>query len=641
VSRKRKPSRRRSRSRRRRLLIVLAIVVPLVVLAATAAGGAVYFGASCDLSSLRPVRQTDSSLVYGANGSLIGVLPAVENRTAVPRDEIGSWMPKATVAIEDRRFYQHGGVDPIGILRALVADVSAGHIVQGGSTITQELVRNLYLSPEQTLQRKVVEACLAIKLARAWPRDRILTAYLNDVYYGNHAYGIEAAAETYFSVPARSLTLEQAALLAGLPQAPSYYDPLHNPAAALGRRDAVLRALERSGAISAEQYATATHDRSLHLRPSPAYASREPYFVGYVENLLEQAYGAATVRAGGLKIYTTIRPRLQRAAVDALSEELHARHDPAGAIVSIDPATGAIRAMAGVTPGAPGSQFNLATTAERQAGSTFKPIALAAAVEQGMNPWATRYLSAPFYYAPLQWHVRTYDATYDGPETVAAATLHSDNTVYARLALDVGPDSIVSMAQKLGVRTELRPTPSLALGTGAVTPLEMASVYATLAAGGVYSKPLAIRRVVFSGGKSGSGWGQTVRARVVPDWVASTVTRVLEENMLHGTGVGAHVPGRADAGKTGTTDDYADAWFCGYTPSLEATVWIGYPRGEIPMLDVHGTAVSGPTLPAAAWRSFMERALTGSPNAVFPAPLSPAQFLPWGRPYAYVPTSSP
>jgi penicillin-binding protein 1A len=550
----------------------------------------------------------------------------VENRTAVPLRAINPWVPKATVAIEDRRFYQHGGIDPEGILRALVADLSAGHIVQGGSTITQELVRNLYLSREQTLQRKVVEACLAIKLARAWPKDRILTDYLNDVYYGNHAYGIEAAAETYFSVPASRLTLGQAALLAGLPQAPSYYDPLRSPPGALARRDAVLHALRRSGDITDAQYAAAVHDRSLHLHPSPAYASREPYFVRYVENLLQQAYGAATVRAGGLKIYTTIRPRLQRAAVRALSEELPGRRDPAGTLVSIDPRTGAIRAMAGIA-------------AERQAGSTFKPIVLAAAVAEGMNPWATRYLSAPFYYAPLQWRVRTYDGTYAGPETVAAATLHSDNTVYARLALDVGPDSIVAMAHELGVQTGLQPTPSLALGTGAVTPLDLASVYATLAAGGVYSKPFAIRRVVFPGGKAGGGWGVTQRTRVVPDWVAATVTRVLEENMLHGTGVGAHVPGRVDAGKTGTTNDYADAWFCGYTPSLEATVWMGYPRGEIPMLDVHGSAVSGPTLPATAWRLFMEQALKNVPDAEFPVPLSAPQFAPWNGRYAV--TGSP
>ena len=194
---------------------MLAVGVPLALLALTAAGGAVYFGSSCDLGALRPVRQADSSLVYGANGSLIGVLPAVENRTAVPRDEISPWLPKATVAMEDRRFYEHGGIDPVGILRAVVADVSAGHFVQGGSTITQELVRNLYLSQQKTLQRKVVEACLAVKLARAWPKATILTAYLNDVYYGNHAYGIQAAAETYFSVPASRLSLEQAAVLAG------------------------------------------------------------------------------------------------------------------------------------------------------------------------------------------------------------------------------------------------------------------------------------------------------------------------------------------------------------------------------------------------------------------------------------------
>jgi penicillin-binding protein 1A len=622
-------------------MVALAIAIPLALLALTAAGGAVYFGSSCDLSSLQPVRQADNSLVYGANGSLIGVLPAVENRTAVAQRAISPWVPKATVAIEDRRFYQHGGVDPVGILRALVADVSAGHIVQGGSTITQELVRNLYLSREKTLERKVVEACLAVKLAHAWPKDRILTAYLNDVYYGNHAYGIQAAAETYFSVPAGRLTLAQSALLAGLPQAPSYYDPLHNPAAAITRRDEVLQALRRSGDISAAQYTATIGDRSIHLHQSPAYASREPYVVGYVENLLEQEYGAATIRTGGLKIYTTIRPRLQRAAAHALSHVLYARRDPAGAIVSIDPATGDIRAMAAVSPGAPGNEFNLATTAERQAGSTFKPIVLAAAVAQGMNPWATRYLSAPFYYAPLRWRVRTYDGAYAGPETVAAATLHSDNTVYARLALDVGPESIVAMARKLGVRTRLQPTPSLALGTGAVTPLDMASVYATLAAGGVYSRPLAIRRVVFPGGKTDAAWGQTQRTQVIPDWVAATVTHVLEENMLHGTGVGAHVAGRVDAGKTGTTDDYADAWFCGYTAGLEATIWVGYPRAEIPMLDVHGAAVSGPTLPATAWRLYMERAVGGTANVDFPSPLTPAEFAPWTRQYAYRVTASP
>jgi penicillin-binding protein 1A len=224
---------------------------------------------------------------------------------------------------------------------------------------------------------------------------------------------------------------------------------------------------------------------------------------------------------------------------------------------------------------------------------------------------------------------------------VAAATLHSDNTVYARLALDVGAPAIASMAEKLGVRTELEATPSLALGTGAVTPLDMASVYATFAAGGVYARPLAIRKVVFpGGGRVDASWGGPQPQRVVPDWVAATVTHVLEENMLHGTGVGAHVPGRVDAGKTGTTDDYADAWFCGYTPGLAATVWIGYPRAETPMLNVHGAAVSGPTLPATAWRLFMEGALEGSPSLPFPTQLSPAQFTPWSGSYTYHPAGS-
>jgi penicillin-binding protein 1A len=322
-----------------------------------------------------------------------------------------------------------------------------------------------------------------------------------------------------------------------------------------------------------------------------------------------------------------------------LSSVLYARGDPAGAIVSIDPDTGAIRALAAVSPDAPGNQFNLVTTAERQAGSTFKPIALAAAVEDGMNPWATRYLSAPFYYPPLGWRVRTYDGTYAGPESVAAATIQSDNTAYARLALDVGSDAIAGMAQRLGVRTQLQPTPSLVLGTGAVTPLDMASAYATLAAGGIYSRPLAIRKVAFPGGKIDAGWDRPQRERVVADWVAATVTRVLEQNMLHGTGIGAHLAGRIDAGKTGTTENDADAWFCGYTASLETTVWMGYSRAEIPMLDVHGAAVSGPTLPATAWRLFMERALAGAPNLDFASRLSPPEFTPWSGSHAYTPAA--
>jgi penicillin-binding protein 1A len=620
------------------LLLVLAVLVPAVVLAGATVGGTVAFGSSCDLRSLRPVAVGQNSFVYAADGSLLGAIPAERNRTPVGRRAISSWVPSATVAIEDRRFYRHGGVDPLGIARAVVADVRAGKIVQGGSTITQELVRNLYLSRERTFKRKVTEACLAIKLSRQWSKQRILTAYMNEVYFGNHAYGIEAAAETYFSLPAAKLGLRQAALLAGLPQAPSAYDPFHRPRQALGRRDDVLHAMLVNHDIGRRAYLEARADRTLHLRPGSRYTRiREPYFFGYVEELLLQAYGANTVRSGGLRVHTTIDPGLQRAAEGAIEHVLPSRADPAAAVVSIDPRTGAIRAMTAVTPGRAGNEFNFATSARRQPGSTFKTIALAAAVAQGMDPFAVSYLSAPFHDAPDAWDVATYDHRYSGVISVANATLHSDNTVYARLALDVGPDAIVSMAQKLGVRSPLQAVPSLALGTVGVTPLDEASAYATLAAGGVYSRPTAITRVVLPNGSvdTDAGWGEPERKRVVPDWVASTVTRVLEENMRYGTGVAAHVYGRTDAGKTGTTDNYADAWFSGYTPRLESTVWIGYPGGEIPMLDVHGIAVSGPTFPAQIWHVFMEAASAGRPDVPFPEPTAQPVWTSWHGRYQY------
>src|SRR5581483_9722590 len=295
--------------------------------------------------------------------------------------------------------------------------------------------------------------------------------------------------------------------------------------------------------ITIEQYLVARADRQLHLHPGTRYSSiREPYFFGYVEDLLQQEYGTNTVREGGLKVYTTIRPGLQRAATAAVTHVLDEPTDPAAAIVSIDPSNGAIRAMTAVTPGKTGNQFNFVTSGARQPGSTFKTIALATAVSEGLDPFTTTYLSAPFYYAPLNWKVQTYEHTYAGKELLVNATLQSDNTVYARLALDVGAQNIVDMARKLGVRTSaLTPDPAIALGAESVTPLEEASAYATLAAGGIYSKPMAITKVVLPDGKADTtaGWGQPQQQRVIPDWVASTVTQVLEQNMLYGTGRGA------------------------------------------------------------------------------------------------------
>jgi penicillin-binding protein 1A len=633
--RKRRRERIRNRRRRSGRLVLGILLGTLVFLVVSSFTGAAIFMSSCDLDSLKPVEVGENSFVYAADGSLLGSIPAERNRQPVPLSQISPWVPKATVAIEDRRFFSHGALDWLGIVRALYADVKAGKVVQGGSTITQQLVRNLYIKKKsQTLGRKATEACLAIKLARQKEsqygsetgKQWILTAYMNQVYYGNHAYGIEAAAQTYFSKPARKLSLSESALLAGLPQAPSDFDPFHSPADAIVRRDEVLRAMLNNNDITSSQYANAIASRNLHLKAGRLYTRiREPYFFSYVREQLVKQYGVNTVRSGGLRVYTTIDPRMQRFALQAIRRTLPYASDPAAAIVSINPANGAIRAMTEVSPGNPKNQVNFASSARRQPGSTFKTIVLTTAVAQGINPATTTYLSAPFEYdpsgtgscytnPPTAWCPQTYDHTYVGATSLENGLLRSDNTVFARLSLDVGPENIADMAYRLGVRTDLHTSdgayvPSMGLGSRVVTPMDMASVYATLAAGGIYSKPMAIRKVVLPGGKvdTDAGWGVPQRRRAVPDWVAGEVVRILEENMTSGTGVGAYF-GKTSAGKTGTTDDFADAWFCGFVPGLEATVWIGYPRGEIPMRSVHGISVSGPTFPATIWKLFMERA---------------------------------
>jgi penicillin-binding protein 1A len=632
---RRRRDRVRNRRRRRLRIFLVSLLVFVLALVAGGVGAVAKFRSSCDLSKLRPVENGQNSFVYAADGSLLGSIPADKNRTRVGLNQVSIWERRATVAIEDHRFYEHGGVDYQGILRAAWSDLRAGHVVQGGSTIAQQLVRNLYISKERTFKRKIKEACLAIKLSRRWSKDRILSEYMNQVYYGNHAYGIEAAAQTYFSEHARQLGLDQAALLAGLPQAPSDYDPFHRPAAALDRRDEVLRAMLKYGDITQAQFQQAIAQRKLRPRPGRLYTKiKEPYFFSYVRDQLIAEYGANTVRSGGLRVYTTIDPRLQRAAVRAIKNTLYLRNDPASAIVSISPYTGAIRAMTAVTPGSTGNQFNLVAQARRQPGSTFKMFVLTAAIAEGMNPDSTYYVSAPFHYQPdpytPAWDVQTYDHTYAGSISVTSATLRSDNTVYAQLTLDVGPDKVAAMAHRLGVKSHLDVVPAMGLGADAISPLEEASAYTTIAAGGIYSKPMAITKVVLASGKvdTDAGWGKPQRKRVISDGVASEVTRILQMNIQEGTGVGAYF-GRPSAGKTGTTDNHADAWFSGYTPQLETTVWVGYPGGEVPMEDVHGIAVAGGTFPATIWRLFMEAALWRLPALNWQQPRNPVVWRPF------------
>ncbi|MEI8104613.1 MAG: transglycosylase domain-containing protein [Actinomycetes bacterium] len=631
--------RRRAARRRRAKRAGAAFVV-----VAGIAGGTVFmigFGAgaalssTCTLSSLQPVAIGSNSFVYAADGTLLGSIPAERNRVPVTLAHMSRWLPKASVAIEDRRFYQHGGIDYVGITRALWRDVSAGKVVEGGSTIDQQLVRNLYTGREQTLQRKLKEACLAIRLSHRWSKDRILATYLNIVYYGNHAYGTEAAAQTYFSRHARELNLPEAALIAGLTQAPSLYDPLHNPTAAIARRNEVLQAMRGDGAISGAQYRWAVA-QPIHLRPGRVYATiKQPYFVSYVIDELERTYGANTVREGGLRVYTTIEPKLQAAANRAIRDTLYESNDPAAAIVSIEPGTGAIRAMTAVTPGNVGNQYNLAAQSTREAGSTFKPFVLAAAIEKGINPDTTTYVSAAFTCTAPEcltngepWSVSTYDHTYAGPISITNATLRSDNTVYAQLTLDVGPETVWKMARRLGVHLSQAPVASIGLGPLSVSPLDMASAYATFASGGIYARPLAIRKVILPGGRADrtAGWGRPHTRRVLQDGVAWKVNQVLAANAAYGTGAGSGDGIHPNAGKTGTTEDHADAWFDGYTRDLSTAVWMGYQSGEIPMLSVHGRSVAGATFPVPIWHLYMRTAEQGLPARPFPSPVHPPAF---------------
>jgi penicillin-binding protein 1A len=613
---------RRELNWKRWLQIAAACIV--VLIGAFAVGSAVagpFFWYSCSLNGLEAHGPAQASVLLSRDGTRLGMLGVTGNRQPVSLQGVSPLMRKAIVDTEDRRFYQNNGIDFIGILRALKSDVSSGGYAQGASTIEQQLVRNLYLTPQQSLSRKIDEACLAVQMDNQWSKDRILTAYLNDIYFGQESYGIDAAAEAYFGVHAKDLSLAQAALLAGLPQAPSAYDPLNRPDAARERRAEVLHAMLAAGDISAARYRQALHS-PLGLYPRQARGlAGQTYLTDYITSQLVKQYGAERVRLGGLRIYTTLDAKMQAEATHAILSTLDGKGDPAGSVVSIDPKTGQIRAMALAQIGQRIS-FDLPVDGRRQAGSTFKMFVLTQAVQRGINPYATKYLSAPFV-GPGNWHVHTFENTYSGRIPLAQATLLSDNTVYARLTLDLGPKPVADLAHRMGIQSRLKPVPSIGLGVNAVSPLDLASAYATLADGGVAHQPTILSKVVFPG-------GQTVQAtqpkgqRVVDARVAGAVRRVLEANVRSGTGTAAALSGRPVAGKTGTTDSFADAWFAGWVPQLMTVTWVGYPTAERPMQGVHGIAgVTGGTLPAEIWHTYMTEALQGQPVEQFASLRSP------------------
>jgi len=645
----RRARRRRRRTPGRRPLVVALVATCAVLVAvltgAAITGRAVIFGA-CDLHSLRPVTLGENSFLYASDGSLLGVVPSTTNRQPLRLDRMSPWLPKATVAIEDNRFWEHGALDYQGIARAFYENATAGRIVQGGSTITQQLVRNLYIGKaERTFARKVKEACLAEKLAKIWTKKQILAAYLNEVFYGRHAYGAQAGAQTFFSTDARRLTLPQAALIAGLPQAPSQYDPVAHPDRALDRRDEVLRAMLLHGDIAAGEYAAAVA-APLGLQLGSLYiAQRQPNFFGWAATQLVKRFGARRVEAGGLQVRTTLDPRMQYAARSAVRSVLREKYDPAAALVAIDPRTGAVRAMISYLPDGRRMKFNLAWQSTRTTGSAFKPIALTAAMSQGVS--ITTGLSGPSSLTitdpkcatnGVPWTVHNYADESGGYMSLLDATAHSVNTIFAQLVDIIGPENVVKTARKLGIRSPLQPVCSIGLGTQAVNPLEMTNAYATLAARGVHRDPQAFE--VVRGPEGGViGKLNAPGAQTIERNVADLVTYALEGVVTHGTGTAAYF-GRPAAGKTGTAENYVDAWFCGYVPQLAACVWIGYPKAEIPLYGVEGwSAVFGGSLPAMIWNRFMSEAVKKLPIKGFVYPQFTGHTV--SSPYSYIPTYTP
>jgi len=610
----------------RRLLIGLGV---LTLLGGAAGAVAALWAFTILPRSLPPVTALESfqpaqgARIYDENDELITEFH-VERRIFVPLARIPKSLRDAIIATEDHRFYSHWGIDPIGIARAIVQNYRQGRIVEGGSTITQQLTKVLFLTPDKSLERKLKEAVLALELERRYSKDRILEMYLNQVYFGHGAYGVEAAARTYFGKSVSQLTVRESALIAGLPRAPTTYSPFEHPKAARFRRELVLRRMVEYGALKPEE-ARRLARTDLDVIPPERRRTTGQYFLEYVQQALESRYGADMVFKGGLHVYTTLSPSMQLAAEQALREGLKAlegrtgkggaAEHPEGALVTIDPKTGYVKAMVGGYDFFR-SEFNRAVQAKRQPGSAFKPFVYIAALEAGFTP-ATRIDDSPVSYPAGNgqiWRPDNYDRKFRGPTTLQQAVEDSINVVTVKLQERIGVNRTIQVARRLGIASPLNTDLTLALGSSDVSLLELTSAYAALANQGVWMPPTTIRYVTDAQGKLLEEHVPEGREAVSPE-VAYVITHMLRGVVERGTGQGARALGRPVAAKTGTTNDYSNAWFVGFTPSLATGVWVGYDRPRSLGKDETGSRVAVPI-----WTSYMARVLDGSPREEFAVP---------------------
>jgi len=615
------PGRRSSKNGISKLTI---IVLTIFVVMITGAGLGFLTASIHTMPSLKDeIRPSASSQIYDINGKLITTIHSEQNRVPVSINKIPKNLQNAFVAVEDARFYEHIGIDPRGILRAVWSNISGGGLAEGGSTITQQLAKNALLTQDRTLKRKIQEAMLALQIERQYTKSEILELYLNQIYFGQGAYGVQSAAMVYFGKNVEDLSLEECAMLAGIPKSPNYYSPLNNLKAATERQGTVLDQMVKYGYITPETAAKA-HSTKLKLVSHPAQADNQTttasYFIDYVTQHMIDKYGADAVYKDGLKIYTSLDLSMQEAAEKAMEKLPNGRTDsnglkqPQGALVAIDPHTGQIRAMVG---GRGTDQFNRAILAERQPGSAFKPFVYLAAIESGMSP-STMVDDSPVSFG--NWSPKNYENDFRGPVTLRTALEHSLNVPTVKLANQIGVDKPLYYAQQMGISTLVLQGATndrnLAMSIGGltrgITPLEIASAYGVFANQGIYVEPTAIIKVVDRNGKILEQYTPHEKA-VVNERSAYILTDMLRGVITSGTGTGANI-GRPAAGKTGTTDDSKDAWFVGFTPDLVASVWIGYDT------DGYLNGMTGGSTPATIWRTFMAKALAGTPSRDFIRP---------------------